>query len=260
MKNVSDVQACKDFYTTEIVDQVYIFRVGQCLFGSSVEIKAKQKLMNLLDDINENPKIKVVLIIAEQTIQSVHHYIKLCDTEQCEDNFGIQFYRFQNAISDITTKIAHLDKFVIYTDHRKEIPLFLNLAFACDFRIFQTGFNFYNPYLDLNLAPRGGEVFFISRLLGYKKTMDLFLSGKNCMAEDALRVGLVDEVAAKEELEKTALAHAQAFASKPPYLVGAVKRLLKSSLKNLDDCLDIEREMHLHLRNNGCFNSIECQL
>lgn len=258
MNNVSDIPACEDYYTTEIVEQVIILRLKQCLFLRSIEIKAKQKFLNLLNEIAEDPKIRVVLIIGEQTTQSVDHYSKLCDAEHCKGDYGLEFYRFQNAVSDITLKIAHLDKFVIYADHRKEIPLFLNLAFACDFRIFQNEFNFYNPYLDSNLAPRGGEVFFISRILGYKKTMDLFLLGKNCNAEDALRVGLVDAVAAKEDLEKTALAHAQEFARKPPYLIGAVKRLLKCSLKNLDDCLEIERKMHLHLRNQGCFNTIEC--
>lgn len=246
-----DTLSCESCYATEKDKSILTLRLKQCLFTQGLEIHPKQQLLKQLDEISADPEINVLLIICEQEKKGISEYIRLCDTEHCTDKDEFYFHRFQNAVSDITLKIANLNKFVIFADHREEIPLFLNLSFACDFRIYKNNFSFYNPYLDSNLAPRGGEVFFLSRLLGYKKTMDLFLSNSLYSAEDALQMGLVDDLVDPVGLEAFALGHAHEFAKKPPSLVSALKNLLNGSLQNLNDCLEIEKKMHIQLRNKG---------
>jgi len=53
----------------------------------------------------------------------------------------------------------------------------MNIGFACDYRIISNRTVFQYPLLDLGLIPKGGGVYFLSRIVGPNKTMEMLLSG-----------------------------------------------------------------------------------
>lgn len=73
------------------------------------------------------------------------------------------------------------------------------LALACDFRLATKRATIGQPESRLGLIPGWGGTSRLVRLIGRSKALKLMLSGEHVGAEDALKIGLVDEVVADEE-------------------------------------------------------------
>jgi enoyl-CoA hydratase/carnithine racemase len=75
------------------------------------------------------------------------------------------------------------------------------LALACDFRIASERAVFGQPEILLGIIPGGGGTQRLARLVGPARAKDLIFSGRQVKADEALAVGLVDEVVAPDQLE-----------------------------------------------------------
>ncbi len=79
------------------------------------------------------------------------------------------------------------------------------LALACDFRVAGTRSRFGQPEVLLGIIPGGGGTQRLSRLVGPARSKDLCLSGRQVRADEALAMGLVDEVVEPDEVLDRAL-------------------------------------------------------
>ena len=95
-----------------------------------------------------------------------------------------------------------MNKLVIHTDCGEVIPLFLNMSLACDYRIVATHTIYQKPYFELGMLPKGGVAFFLCKMLGNSKTLQLLESDKEMNAIEALDLGIVDQVVPYNDLEK----------------------------------------------------------
>ena len=75
------------------------------------------------------------------------------------------------------------------------------LALACDFRIASERAVFGQPEILLGIIPGGGGTQRLARLVGPARAKDLIFSGRQVKAQEALAMGLVDEVVAPDDLE-----------------------------------------------------------
>ena len=83
----------------------------------------------------------------------------------------------------------------------------------------------------------------LPRVLGLRKAMELALLGDSVEATEALRLGLVNRVVAKDSLVAEAEALVQRLAQGPTHALGHMKQLLRSALeRELDAHLDQEAE------------------
>jgi enoyl-CoA hydratase/carnithine racemase len=87
------------------------------------------------------------------------------------------------------------------------------LSMACDFRLASDTATFGQPEILLGIIPGGGGTQRLARLVGPARAKDLILTGRQVDAEEALRIGLVDEVVPHDELHDRALARAAALAA-----------------------------------------------
>lgn len=103
----------------------------------------------------------------------------------------------------------------------------LELAAACDWRIASSGAHFAMPPARLGVVylPEGLRRFV--RLVGPAATTEMFLTAKRVDAAEALRIGLVSEVAEPEVLWGRALEVAQAVASLAPLAVAGTRALVR---------------------------------
>lgn len=79
------------------------------------------------------------------------------------------------------------------------------LALACDYRIASDKAVFGQPEILLGIIPGGGGTQRLSRVVGPSKAKELCLTGRQVAADEALRIGLADEVVALDDLMDRAL-------------------------------------------------------
>ena len=118
----------------------------------------------------------------------------------------------------------------------------LSLALACDIRIASESAFLACAYGRIGASPDGGMTYFLPRVVGPSRALELLLEDPNMGAAEALEEGLVREVVAPEELLDAARERARKLAAKAPYYVRMAKQLCAVSIENgLTEHLQLER-------------------
>jgi len=117
-----------------------------------------------------------------------------------------------------------------------------SLALACDTRIASESAFLACAYGRIGASPDGGMTYFLPRVVGPSRALELLLEDPNLDAAAALEEGLVRKVVPAEELMDAARAKAEKLAAKAPYYVRMAKRLCGVSIENsLTEHLQLER-------------------
>ena len=117
-----------------------------------------------------------------------------------------------------------------------------SLALACDIRIASSSAFFAPAYGRIGASPDGGMTYFLPRVVGPSRALEILIEDPNMSAEDALAEHLVSEVVAPEELSEAARAKAAKLGAMSPHYVRMAKQLCGVSIENsLTDHLQLER-------------------
>jgi len=116
------------------------------------------------------------------------------------------------------------------------------LALTCDFRVAGDNAKFGQPEVLLGVIPGAGGTQRLSRLIGPSRAKDIIFTGRFVSAEEALRIGLVDEVVAPEDVYAAARRRVERYVGGPAYAIRAAKEAIDRGLEvDLDTGLEIER-------------------
>ena len=119
----------------------------------------------------------------------------------------------------------------------------LNLALACDLRIASDQASFGETFARIGLHPDWGGTYFLPRLVGLARALELCWTGDVIDAAEALRIGLVNRVVPHAELVGAATALAARLAAAPRASVRLAKQGLGAAFqRTLEQCLDAESE------------------
>jgi enoyl-CoA hydratase/carnithine racemase len=139
--------------------------------------------------------------------------------------------------------VAAIPRFVIAAVAGYALGGGCELALACDYRIVSERGVFGQPEVLLGTLPGGGGTQRLPRLVGPSRAKELCLTGRQVKADEALRIGLADEVVPGDEL------HDRAFALAAECARGAVlaqmyaKQAIDEGMsRSLSDGLLVERE------------------
>jgi 2-(1,2-epoxy-1,2-dihydrophenyl)acetyl-CoA isomerase len=117
-----------------------------------------------------------------------------------------------------------------------------SLALACDIRIASEAAFFAPAYGRIGASPDGGMTYFLPRVVGPSRALEILLEDPNMSPQEALDEGLVSEIAAADELMGRAREKAEKLAAKAPYYVKMAKRLCGVSIENsITEHLQLER-------------------
>ena len=116
------------------------------------------------------------------------------------------------------------------------------LALACDFRVAGETARLGQPEILLGVIPGAGGTQRLSRLIGSSRAKDIIFTGRFVSAEEALRIGLVDEVVAPEDVYAAARRRVERYVGGPAYAIRAAKEAIDRGLEvDLETGLEIER-------------------
>jgi enoyl-CoA hydratase/carnithine racemase len=100
-------------------------------------------------------------------------------------------------------------------------------ALACDLRFARAGAKLTTSYAKLGLIAEDGTSWLLPRIVGHANALDLLLSSRIVLAEEALQLGLVHRVLPEGELLSAAVRYARELATScSPAAMAAIKRML----------------------------------
>ena len=119
----------------------------------------------------------------------------------------------------------------------------MSLACAADIVLAAEGAKFTMAYTRAGLTPDGSSTYFLSRIVGLRRALELTLTNRVLSAVEAVALGIATRVVPEAELLDEAQALAAEFAAGPTQAYGAAKRLLHAGWTGT-----LETQMELETR------------
>lgn len=135
--------------------------------------------------------------------------------------------RYMHGIQQIPLVMESLSKPVIAMVQGAAIGAGCDLAMMCDLRIGTHRSKFGETFVKLGLVPGDGGSYFLQRVIGYSKAMQMSLTGDIVAGEDAFNMGLLTMFVSEADLKSETEALATKIASNAPVAVQMTKKLMK---------------------------------
>ena len=199
-------------------------------------------------DLTAHPPGAVVITGGERIFAAGADISEFGDSEQAH-HITAGFHAALNAVAEIP-------RFVIAAVSGYALGGGCELALACDYRIAGERAVFGQPEILLGVIPGGGGTQRLPRLIGRSKAKELMITGRQVKAEEAVRIGLADELVSSESLHERAFALAAEVARGPLHAQAMIKRAVDSGLDEpLDAGLKLERNLF-----EAVFHTVDSQI
>lgn len=143
-------------------------------------------------------------------------------------------------IHRIALALEDLDKPVIAAINGPAVGAGLDLALMADIRFMAETARVSEGYIKVGLVPGDGGAYFLPRLVGVARALELFWTGDFIDAPTALALGMVTHVVPRDQLMEETLKLAMRIADGPPLAIRLTKRAVYQSLRaDLRTALDL---------------------
>jgi len=162
----------------------------------------------------------------------------LGDVQGNQVNFG-GFLRMR--YNPMIQQIQQTEKPVIAAVNGVAAGAGMSMALACDIRLASEKASFANVFVNIGLVPDSGGCYFLPRIVGIGKALELAMTGEKISAEEAFRIGLVNRVYSADQFESEVMAFAEKLAKLPTKGIGLIKRTMYKGLHmGLGETLEYE--------------------
>ncbi|MGW5744897.1 enoyl-CoA hydratase/isomerase family protein [Amycolatopsis sp. NPDC003861] len=171
--------------------------------------------------------------------------------------------KFGATLTGTVAAIANIPKPVVAAITGYALGGGLELALAADWRVAGDNVKVGQPEIQLGVIPGAGGTQRLARLIGPSKTKDLVYTGRFVKAEEALHLGILDQVVAPDDVYAAAHKWAAQFANGPAIALRAAKAAIDGGLDmDLPNALKLESHLFAALwatqdQQNGMKSFIE---
>jgi len=149
----------------------------------------------------------------------------------------------RGSYSRLVKRMVGIPKPIIAALHGPVYGAGMGLALACDLRIASESAKFSVAFIKIGLMPDAGVTYFLPRVVGLGRAMEMSMLGDAVDADEAQRIGLVNKITAEDSLIEEARAFAEHLAALPTAALGKMKAALHASFEaDLDTALEREAE------------------
>jgi 2-(1,2-epoxy-1,2-dihydrophenyl)acetyl-CoA isomerase len=150
----------------------------------------------------------------------------------------------QRTYNPIVAKLASIEKPVVAAVNGAAAGAGWGIALACDLRYASESAKFRLAFVGIGLAPDSGTSFFLPRIMGLGRALELAYTNELIDAPTALAMGLVNRVVPADQLMPVTLELARKLARAPTKGIGLTKRAMNHALTTtLEDALDYEAHL-----------------
>jgi enoyl-CoA hydratase/carnithine racemase len=206
---------------------------------NALNVELQEALRAAAEEVSERRDVAAVVIYGGEKVFAAGADIKEMEHMSYTDMVA-RSRRLQSAF----TAIARIPKPTVAAITGYALGGGCELAMTCDFRVAARNAKLGQPEILLGVIPGAGGTQRLTRLVGPAKAKDLVFSGRFVSADEALAIGLVDEVVDQEHGEDVyaaARARVERYVGGPAFALRAAKEAIDRGLEvDLDTGLEIE--------------------
>ena len=225
----------------DVVDGVAAVTFNRPDEANAMDLEVMHTLMQLAIQCDEDAGIRAVVISGNGRFFSAGG--DLASFHAAGDDAGALIKEMTTYYHAAISRFARMDAPVIAAVNGMAAGAGFSLVAACDLAIAAESAKFTSAYTAASLSPDGSSTYFVPRLVGMRRAMELMITNRRLDATEALEWGLVNRVVPDEELGAESMALGRQLAKGATLAFGRVKTLLQDSLAGT-----LETQMELEAR------------
>jgi len=213
--------------TLDIRDHIARLTLNRPDMGNALNDTMSRELMDAALQCSEDPSVRVVVLSGAGAMFCVGGDLK---------SFAETGDQLHKGVKELTTFLhaaisflARMNAPVIAVVQGAAAGAGLSLACAADLVVAAESARFRVAYTRVGLTPDGSSTYFLPRLIGLRRALELTLTNRTLTAQEAYDWGLVNLVAPDADLTTRAEELAAQLVVGAPLALGAAKRLLQAS-------------------------------
>ena len=216
-----------EYINTSIHNYIATVTINQPKTLNSLNIKMLDEFEQLIDQLLEDPEVKVTIIRGA----GKKAFVAGGDIAAMQPLGPLEARKVVDKAQRIFNKIEFGPKVFIAAINGYALGGGCELALACDIRLAASHAKIGLPEISLGIIPGWGGTQRLPRLVGKGKAKELMLTGSMIDAEEAYRIGLVNHVHSAEILMTKAETMAHEIAHKSQFAVGLIKKAVNNGLE-----------------------------
>jgi enoyl-CoA hydratase len=221
---------------TAVADRVAIMTINRPDKLNALNAAVRREFVAALDQLKENGEVRAVVV----TGAGEKAFVAGADIAEFAGRTGLDQFRVMKGFGMVEA-VDQFPKPIFAAVNGFCLGGGLELAMACDFRIASDQAKLGQPEVNLGILPGAGGTQRLPRLVGLGRALKLLYTGEMIGAEEALRIGLVDEVVAAAALAARAKELAGKIAEKSPAALQLIKEAARAAWRQpLEEGLRLE--------------------
>lgn len=203
---------------------------------NALGLTLRKELKEFFSSVKENDEIKVIVLTGEgKAFSAGGDLSSLKEIDAVKGRLRLQ------SGHEMIQAIIDLEKPVIAAVNGAAAGAGFSLALACDFIIAKRSSFFVQSFMNVGLVPDLGSIYFLPRLIGRQRALELMLLGDRVTAEQALSLGIINSVVEDESFEDAVYQISSRLAEGPGFAAGLTKKLVnRSVLANINETFELE--------------------
>jgi len=227
---------------TEVRDNSLVIYLSREERMNAFTLSMQQEIVKVLDDAEQNDDIKAIIFTGDGKA-----YCAGADLSSGGDTFDNRKgrKRTNNVVRDsgglLTLRLFKSKKPLIAAVNGAAVGIGATMLLPMDIRICSDRARFGFVFARRGIVPEAASSWFLPRLIGIDKALELCYSGKVISAEEAKEINLVSEVLPQEKLIERALEIAKEFTAESSQISIALTRQMMWRMLGADDPMEAHK-------------------
>lgn len=178
-----------------------------------------------VDEVHGRDDVRAVVVWGGERV-----FAAGADIKEMGERDAVTMFRYIGGFQDVFNRLENLPQITIAAINGYALGGGCELALACDLRVCADDSKLGQPEILLGVIPGAGGTQRLPRLVGVGRAKELIYTGRFVPADEALQIGLVNEVVEADQVYPRALELAESFAAGPSVALMAAKQVIHAGV------------------------------
>lgn len=222
----------------EVNDGIALLTLNRPQRRNSFTLSMIHRWADLLIEANTDDAVRVIVVTGAGGAFCAGIDLDVLDTIELTAKARRDF--LTDEVHRVARAVEASDKPIIAAVAGAAVGAGMDMALMCDIRIAAQSARFAESYVNLGLVPGDGGGYYLPRLVGTAKALELLLTGDTLTGQQAAELGIANHVVPDDALMDTTMNLAAKIAAKPPIAVRLIRHTVYESQRtDLATALDL---------------------